>query len=86
MDLVQSYDGSDSDDDGIEPFVPVGSKSSLALSLPPVNLAPAVVGVDFTKQNVVAVANPETNELTTNPKYDALFRPEVCVEYVCPAT
>lgn len=73
MDALKNYTaGSDSEEEG-----EIGESSTANFDLPSLNLAP-LVPFNSKPKSVVAVYDDKLREIKTIPKYDELFRQEVC--------
>lgn len=82
MDLLQAYNDEEgsNDESGNQSSIEVDpqEKKNLILDLPKVDIAPQVAVFTGSEYRAAAMIDLKTKELVCNPKYDELFRPEVC--------
>ncbi|ETN81303.1 WD domain, G-beta repeat protein [Necator americanus] len=75
MDLLKGYAHSDEEMSDDDATVPVSSENCMSLALPAsLAVAPEVNTKSILKQ--IAIVDPKTKELKTNPTYEQLFQPE----------
>lgn len=73
MDTLQGYGSSGSDEEGeiveSQPHKPL-------IELPKVDLSPAIFG-NTASTSTITIYNEKDREISYNPKYDELFKPDV---------
>ncbi|VDM85825.1 unnamed protein product [Strongylus vulgaris] len=82
MELLKDYAHSDEDMSDDDAAKPVSIENCKSLALPSLTVAPEVNTKSIVKQ--IAIVDPRTKELMTNPTYEQLFQPEASeVPFIC---